>query len=528
MDAIDVSVKWPFKWCLVGSSGSGKTMFSLELIKNAKRIIDNVPTKLVIIYKEFQNIYDEFKNYFPTEILHEDEADIENITKNNKERLLLICDDLYFSKKLDDIAEQFLVKGRHRNTSWLVLTQSIFNRPPLINISRNSNHITLFKTVRLNEPHIFFSQLRPKSSKVLQNIFAKATESSYSYLDIDLSQTCPDKYRYKSKLFDRFVQIFLIMGENTFRKMYLVSESDLKENTDDSLKSDHVKDDNFKLSLENKDICDSGVNISVKPIKKKNTTNYKGGDEKTNQVIDSSFINGRSGVNMDDNKKDTHTKKMIETDDLSTEQLAEQSTEQPAIANDGGKNESNDGENSDLNEQQFSNLKRKPISLQNESYFQLKKAKRFAPYAFLKRNEKKSLLDEVDNDVNYDNADLPSHELQKEEMAPKDDLESSVSDSSNAINSDPMKDQWVNGIKSKINDRKVQFKRKQDSIGYRIAPEDIKNSLIKPNDFSFLSPKDSETFIDKWKFPDKMQQQKIRTNFRENIKRDTNKRFRLY
>ena len=134
--------------------------------------------------------------------------------------------------------------------NYLVLTQSIFNRPPLINISRNSNHITLFKTVRLNEPHIFFSQLRPKSSKVLQNIFAKATESSYSYLDIDLSQTCPDKYRYKSKLFDRFVQIFLIMGENTFRKMYLVSESDLKENTDDSLKSDHVKDDNFKLSLE--------------------------------------------------------------------------------------------------------------------------------------------------------------------------------------------------------------------------------------------------------------------------------------
>ena len=54
MEEVDVSVKWPFKWCLVGSSGSGKTMFSLELIKNAGRVLDSVPTKIVIIYKEFQ------------------------------------------------------------------------------------------------------------------------------------------------------------------------------------------------------------------------------------------------------------------------------------------------------------------------------------------------------------------------------------------------------------------------------------------------------------------------------------------
>ena len=211
MESVDVSIQWPFKWCLVGSSGSGKTVFSLDLIKHVNRLINHAPSKLVIIYKEHQEIYNEFSNYFLTELIHEEEADIHFITKDNKERLLLICDDLYYSKKLDDIAEQFLIKGRHRNTSWLVLTQSIFNRPALINISRNCNHITLFKSVRLNEPHIFFSQLRPKGSKVLQNIFAKATESSFSYIDIDLSQTCPDKYRYKTNLFNKAVTVFIII-----------------------------------------------------------------------------------------------------------------------------------------------------------------------------------------------------------------------------------------------------------------------------------------------------------------------------
>ena len=209
-EKIDVSVKWPFKWCLVGSSGSGKTNFSLQVIRHAHRLFDQVPSKIIIVFKEFQEIYNHFNNYIQTEYFNEDEIDFEEITKNNKENLLIICDDLYYSKKIDEVAEHFLIKGRHRNTSWLVLTQSIFNHPALKNISRNSSHITMFKSVRLNEPHIFFSQLRPRTSKVLQDIYSKATEKSYSYLDIDLSQTCPDKYRYKTNLFSKAVTVFII------------------------------------------------------------------------------------------------------------------------------------------------------------------------------------------------------------------------------------------------------------------------------------------------------------------------------
>ena len=209
-EKIDVSVKWPFKWCLVGSSGSGKTNFSLQVIRHAHRLFDQVPTKIIIVYKEYQEIYNQFNDHIPTDLFNEDEVDFEEITKENKENLLIICDDLYYSKKINEVAEHFLIKGRHRNTSWLVLTQSIFNHPALKNISRNSSHITMFKSVRLNEPHIFFSQLRPKTSKVLQDIYSKATEKSYSYLDIDLSQTCPDKYRYKTNLFSKVVTVFII------------------------------------------------------------------------------------------------------------------------------------------------------------------------------------------------------------------------------------------------------------------------------------------------------------------------------
>ena len=128
------------------------------MIKESGRLFDQKADRVIIIYKVFQEIYNTCKEYFPTSFYTEDECDLEELTLGNKDKLLIICDDLYFSKKLTEISEHFLVKGRHRNTSWIVLTQSIFNQPALKNISRNSTHMTLFKNVRLSEPHILFSQ----------------------------------------------------------------------------------------------------------------------------------------------------------------------------------------------------------------------------------------------------------------------------------------------------------------------------------------------------------------------------------
>ena len=205
---MDISIKWPFKWTIVGSSGSGKTHFALEIIKNCEKIFDNPPNKLVLIYEEYQPIYDDFQKYIPTQIFQEKNVDLEEIslTQNSDDKLLILLDDLYFSNKLDYISEFFLVKGRHRNISLIFLTQSIYNKSSLKNISRNSDHITLFKSIRLTEPHTFFSQLRPGSSKVLKDIYEEATQKPHSYIDIDLSQTCPDKLRYKSDIFNKFIK----------------------------------------------------------------------------------------------------------------------------------------------------------------------------------------------------------------------------------------------------------------------------------------------------------------------------------
>ena len=57
----------------------------------------------------------------------------------------------------------------------------------------------------------------------------------------------------------------------------------------------------------------------------------------------------------------------------------------------------------------------------------------------------------------------------------------------------------MSGLKSRLNERRVQFKRKEDTIGYRVLPDDESKSIIKPTDFKFLDPVTSGELLGKWK-----------------------------
>ena len=78
-------------------------------------------------------------------------------------------------------------------------------------------------------------------------------------------------------------------------------------------------------------------------------------------------------------------------------------------------------------------------------------------------------------------------------------------------------DQWLGRIKSRLNDKRVQFKRKRDTVGYRINPDDISRSLIKPSDFTYLNQTESADYLDKWKSLKELRKKPFR-----------NKRFKPY
>ena len=538
IESVDVSIKWPFKWTLVGSSGSGKTNFALNIIKSSRTLFDQKLDRVIIIYKVFQEIYNTFDKYYTTSLYTEEECDLEEFTKSNTENLLIICDDLYFSKKLDEISEHFLIKGRHRNTSWIVLTQSIFNQPALKNISRNSTHMTLFKNVRLNEPHILFSQLRPRSSKVLQNIYAEATKEPYGYLDIDLSQTCPDKLRYKTNMFDSIVKVFVIMSDTSFKTMYLVNKSLLDKNQ------------NFKLSIRNKDICSDGMNVIVKPIKQRKSKQININKE-SNHFDDNIDKDGRTGTDNNDDDSDDddelrskynmrhENREIVDPTHLKPQHYP---THQPQF------DPSPQNPQHDFNQPAnsvSSILKRKKpnsfyrttkrtkiLSHTSPSKGKASKTniKRYRLNKYEKRFNKRRSHDsnialpqdhhqneaygmhqrkESDSDDQLMNDSLNEREGNETEVQEntshlahaqdEEPIGQRVENNKRKKIEDKSDDQWISGLKSRLNERRVQFKRKDDTIGYRVLPDDESKSIIKPTDFKFLDPVTSSELLGKWK-----------------------------
>ena len=114
---------------------------------------------------------------------------------------------------------------------------------------------------------------------------------------------------------------------------------------------------------------------------------------------------------------------------------------------------------------------------------------------------KDSKKGEIDNGNSWENS------------SPSENVESQIGNEKH----NDQNDQWIGGLKSRLKDRRVQYKRKQDQIGYRINPSDASSSLIKPSDIHYLNPEQSTEYLDKWKPLNDVKEKQFRK-----------KRFRLY
>ena len=384
----------------------------------------------------------------------------------------------------------------------------------------------------------------------------------------------------------------------SFKTMYLVSKSDLENN---KRKKDSVGKD-FKLSLQNQDICDGGMSVSVKPIKARvrnkqraekptQLDDSESEDEKektltlsekkvqqypyakpTEQTIESNpsirnqhpsygfrsgnqleYINDDAGDDNENKTNDPVTLVESNRQDLTNNgdptpsniynfnnnQIDTNEDESTASNIDNNNNISNaddDGE-SDKTEPRSKRLKhRERVKGYQLKRLQKKSKKRMKNQIFNKQGTKAETyhteppFNQNDNHSASQGGNRDSSEgedIQMRHIINDEHKTDEVDDNQRIPNLKKRKilddiqkskdDQWLGRIKSRLNDKRVQFKRKQDTIGYRINPDDISKSLIKPSDFTYLSQPESADYLDKWKSLKELKKKPFK-----------NKRFKLY
>jgi len=200
----------PFTMLLAGSSGTGKTYFTRQLI------VDRVkPTlkKIFWFYSEWQDGYGDM----PTNVqmIPGMPSSLDKYLDSENGPKAFVFDDL-MTECVDNnmIAEAFTKKRHHRNVSVILLVQNLFCQGKVMRtVHLNTEYVVLFGNARDKSQFQHFArQIEPTNTKQLMDAYVDATSKPYSHLLVDLKPFTPNPLRYRSNSLSKDQQIVYSIG----------------------------------------------------------------------------------------------------------------------------------------------------------------------------------------------------------------------------------------------------------------------------------------------------------------------------
>lgn len=192
--------------CVAGPSYSGKTTFVLKLLDHRNEIFSSATNRILWCY----GIYQPNLNPILTSKGYHLHSGVVDISKIQPYDIVVLDDLLQESSNSKEVTSLFTKAAHHKPCFIIFIMQNLF--PPgreSRTRSLNTHYLAIFKNPRDKSQIEFLArQISPRNPKALVQVFEDATESPHSYLFIDLTQECPDAYRFRSNLFQKPLVIY--------------------------------------------------------------------------------------------------------------------------------------------------------------------------------------------------------------------------------------------------------------------------------------------------------------------------------
>ena len=208
----------PFTMVVSGSTGSGKTVWVMQLIDNLRTVVENGEgggdiASILYCYGALNDNVMELNRRETSSSSSENPRGVKIITHNglpseerireeaHSRKLLLVLDDLMVAAKSSFLDTLFTLGSHNWGVSVVLVTQHLFGKE--MRIARNNAHyiVLLRNPAGALQIRNIGSQLFPGRLPYFMEAYADATAQPFSYLVIDMHPKTDESKRLKTHIF---------------------------------------------------------------------------------------------------------------------------------------------------------------------------------------------------------------------------------------------------------------------------------------------------------------------------------------
>lgn len=198
-----VLIEHPATWLIAGSTGCGKTRFTVKLLNNLHWMCKTPIARILWCHSEIMSRPKDIKHSVKFILGLPSEKDLEN-PKN--EPMFVVLDDLMNEGGSSMKISQMFTRGsHHRNCSILLISQNVFSNSKFFReISLNSKYIVYFKNPRTTlQFKNLIIQMYPEKWRELIKLYKEITQEPYSYIFFDLTPHIEEILRLRVNIFEK-------------------------------------------------------------------------------------------------------------------------------------------------------------------------------------------------------------------------------------------------------------------------------------------------------------------------------------
>ena len=201
-----VKFESPCNVIVCGSTGSGKTYFIYELLKQVNGVFKHKPVTILYCQGVWQELYDDMKAAIPLIQFIDGLPSKEMMEtwswKIPGHKVLIIDDLLRQASKSDDMVDLFTKFSHHLNFSVFFIVQNLFSGGKQFRtIALNAHYLCLFKNKRDEmQVQTLGRQIMPGKTAYFLDAYRKATSRNYGYLLIDVSPHSNPQYKLRTNI----------------------------------------------------------------------------------------------------------------------------------------------------------------------------------------------------------------------------------------------------------------------------------------------------------------------------------------